>query len=171
MPPSWIERVERALILLEEVVSVALLAMVLGLMFAQVVARYVFEAPLFWSDEMGRYCYVWLAFIASAALVGKRAHIRIDLINRALGPRGQMAVEMLSTVIVIGTCLFLVQGSWAWLMTNVRPTSPALRMPLVYLYGVVWVSYGLMALHATLNLFLLATGRLAPQGDDLFEQT
>ena len=130
-PRHWTARLERALLFVEETVSVLLLAAVLGLMFVQVVARYLFDAPLFWSDELGRYCYVWMSFIAAIALVGRRAHIRIDLINRFFGPRGRRAVEMLATLIVVGTCLFMAQGSWEWLLTNVRPTSPALRMPLL----------------------------------------
>ncbi len=168
-PRHWTARLERALVVIEETTSVLLLAVVLGLMFVQVVARYVFAAPLFWSDEMGRYCYVWLSFIASIALVGRRGHIRIDLINRFLGARAQRGVEILATVIVIGTCAFLVQGSWDWLLTNIRPTSPALRMPLVWLYGVVWLSFGLMALHALYNLVLVVSGKLDPVAEESFE--
>lgn len=167
--PTWTDRTLRALATLEKVASVLLLATVLGLMFAQVVARYVFQAPLFWSDELARYCYVWLSYIAAIALVAQRDHIRIDLINRILGPRGRRSVEILAGLIVVGTCLLLVQGSWPWLMTNIRPTSPALRLPLVWLYGVVWVAFAAMALHALINLILLLTGRQEPDGAQAME--
>lgn len=168
-PRHWTAKLERALVISEEIVSVLLLAAVLGLMFVQVVARYVFEAPLFWSDELGRYCYVWMSFVAAITLVGRRSHIRIDLINRFLAERGRRAVDILANLIVIATCLFLVEGSWDWLLTNIRPTSPALRMPLVWLYGVVWFAFVMMALHALYNLVLLVAGKLDPAGEESFE--
>lgn len=167
--PHWTRRTIGALVTIEQITSVLLLVTVLGLMFAQVVARYVFQAPLFWSDELGRYCYVWMSYIAAIALVAQRSHIRIDLINSVLGPRGRRAVEILAGLIVVGTCVFLVQGSWPWLMTNIRPTSPALRLPLVWLYGVVWFAFAAMALHALINLILLAAGRQDPDTTQAIE--
>lgn len=166
---SWLERAQAALATFEEVASVLLLATILVLMFTQVIARYLFQAPLFWSDELGRYCYVWMSFVAATALIARRGHIRIDLINSLLGPRTRGAVDFLASLIVIGTCAYLVYGSWGWLMTTVRPTTPALRMPLVWLYGVVWLAFAAMALHALVNLLLTLSGRLGPEDEPAFE--
>ncbi|MEX2630328.1 MAG: TRAP transporter small permease [Tistlia sp.] len=166
---SGLERLLATLATFEEVASVLLLATILGLMFTQVIARYLFQAPLFWSDELGRYCYVWMSFVAATALVARRGHIRIDLINGLLGPRARSAVDHLSALIVIGTCAYFVFGSWDWLMTTLRPTTPALRMPLVWLYGVVWCAFLAMALHAVVNLALSLSGRQGPEDDPAFE--
>lgn len=166
---SLAEGIQSAAARVEEVASVLLLTAILGLMFTQVVARYIFQAPLFWSDELGRFCYVWMSFVAATAIVARRGHIRIDLVNALLGPRGRQAVDHLAGLIVIGTCAYLVVGSWDWLMTTLRPTTPALRMPLVWLYGVVWCAFGAMALHAAVNLALTVAGRLDPEDEPTFE--
>jgi TRAP-type transport system small permease protein len=142
----------RMLVTLERVASVLLLLAVLSLMSVQVVARYVFNAPFFWTDELARYCYVWLSFVAAVFLTAERDHIGIDLLDRLLSPRILRAVKILAGLIVIAACLLLVIGSWPWLMTTVRPTSSALRMPLVWLYGVVWVSFIMIAFHTAVNL-------------------
>jgi TRAP-type C4-dicarboxylate transport system permease small subunit len=167
--PSVLERVQRALATAEEVVSVILLATILILMFAQVVARYIFQAPFFWSDELARYCYVWMSFVAGAALIARRGHIRINIINDMLGPRGRAAVDHLATLIVIGTCAYFVLGSWNWLLTTARPTSPALRIPQIWIYGVVWSAFAIMALHATINLILSLRGQLSSEEEPAFE--
>lgn len=168
-PPPWLRSAIGALVIIEQVIGVLLLAVVLGLMFTQVVARYVFAAPLFWSDELARFSYVWMSYIAAVALMARRSHIRIDLIDGFLGTRGRLFVRIVADLIVIGTCVFIVLGSWNWLMTTIRPRSPALGMPLIWLYGVVWFAFAAMALHAFINLVLLITGRQEPEQDIGFE--
>lgn len=154
----WTETAVRALVTLEQVASVLLLVTILSLVFGQVIARYVFQSPWFWSDELARYAYVWLSFVSAIFVAARHGHIRIDLINRFLGRRGRLAVEGFAGLVVVATCLFLVHGSWDWLMTNVRPRSPALRLPMVWLYGVVWVAFLTMALHTLVDLIRLALG-------------
>jgi len=165
----WTETAMRALVTLEQVAGVLLLVTILSLVFGQVIARYVFQSPWFWSDELARYAYVWMSFIAAVFVAAGRGHIRIDLINRFLGPRGQRLVEILASLVVVGTCLFLVHGSWDWLMTNIRPRSPALRMPMVWLYGVVWAAFLAMALHSLVDLIRVALGLQDPAGGQLME--
>lgn len=142
----------KTLVTLERVASVVLLLTVLSLMSVQVVARYVFNAPFFWTDELARYCYVWLSFVAAIFLTAERNHIGIDLLDQLLSLRMLRAIKVVAGLIVIGACLLLVIGSWPWLMTTVRPTSSALRMPLIWLYGVVWISFIMIAFHTSINL-------------------
>jgi TRAP-type C4-dicarboxylate transport system permease small subunit len=160
--PSLPRQILRALVRAEKAVIVVLMVAILLLVVAQVVMRFVFQRPLFWSDELARYCYVWLSFIAAVAVTAGRTHIRIDVINYYLGPRGQRLVEMLAGLLVIGTCSVLVVGSWQWLMTTVRPVSPALGLPMVFVYGVVWLAFLAMALHSLVNLALFVTDREEP---------
>jgi TRAP-type transport system small permease protein len=160
--PSLPRRILRALVAAEKALGVALLFVILVLVVAQVVMRFVFERPLFWSDELARYCYVWLSFIAAVAVTAGRSHVRIDVINHFLPPLGQRLVELLASLVVIGTCTFLVYGSWEWLQTTIRPVSPALRLQMVYVYGVVWLAFAAMALHGIVNVALFLAGRQEP---------
>ena len=160
--PSLPRRCLRALVAAEKAAGVLLLFAILVLVVAQVVMRFVFERPLFWSDELARYCYVWLSFVAAVAVTAGRSHVRIDVINHFLPPRGRRLVELLASLVVIGTCAFLVYGSWEWLQTTIRPVSPALRLQMVYVYGAVWIALAAMALHSIVNLALVLAGREEP---------
>lgn len=159
--PSFPRRALRTLVAAEKGVSVALLLIILGLVVTQVVMRFVFHRPLFWSDELARYCYVWLSFIAAIAVTAERGHIQIDAINRFLPPGGRRFIELLANLIVIGTCVLLTYGSWKWLQSTIRPVSPALRLQMVYVYGVVWIAFAAMALHTVVNIALF----LADEGE------
>ena len=47
------------------------------LVFAQVVMRYVFHAPMSWSDEIAVYCMLWSVYLSASWAVRERAHIRV----------------------------------------------------------------------------------------------
>jgi TRAP-type transport system small permease protein len=160
--PSLPRRILRGVVTAEKAVIVVLMVAILLLVVTQVVMRFVFQRPLFWSDELARYCYVWLSFIAAVAVTAGRSHIRIDVINYYLGRRGQRFVELLAGLLVVGSCTVLVVGSWQWLMTTIRPVSPALGLQMVFVYGVVWLAFLAMALHSMVNLALFLLDREEP---------
>ena len=151
-PLIWLDRAE-------EWLSIGLLVVVLGAVFMQVVARYVFQAPLFWGDELARYSYVWMAFAAGAFVTGRRQHVRIGLLDNLLSPRNLRILECAAQLTIALTCLAVVVYSYEWLLKSARPKSSALRVPMIFLYGGVWLSFALMSLHSLVNLFYVATGR------------
>lgn len=67
---------------LEEFIAGFGLVVMAALVFLQVVMRYVFHAPMSWSDEIAVYCMVWSVYLSASWAVRERAHIRVlNLIN------------------------------------------------------------------------------------------
>ncbi|WP_162175124.1 TRAP transporter small permease [Fodinicurvata fenggangensis] len=150
----WLDRAE-------EFIAVALFGFILTIVFAQVLLRYVFDIPVFWIGELARYSYVWMAFVAGVFVTARRSHVKIDILDYLLGRRWTKLLECFATLCVTVACLVLVVGSWEWLMNTARPKSSALRMPMIYLYGVVWCAFLMMIIHSLINLFLVASGRVS----------
>ena len=73
---------------LEEVLAGACVLIMTGLVFLQVVMRYIFSAPMSWSDEIAVYAMLWSVYLSVSWAVRERAHIRvmnfIDLFPRAV---------------------------------------------------------------------------------------
>lgn len=157
-PRSALDRVLDVLVGIERAGAALLLLTIIGLIFGQVVARYVFGAPFYWSDELARYTYVWFSFVSAVFVAAQRHHIRVDLLHRFLTPRAGRLLDALAEFIVIGTCAVLVWGSWSWLLSNATPRSSALRLPMIWLYGVVWACFAAMALHNLVNLVRAVIG-------------
>lgn len=170
-PPAWLAKPLKVLDWLEETAASLLLVLVLLTVFMQVVARYLFAAPFYWGDELARYAYVWLAFLGGACIMGRRGHIGIGVIDTMVSPRVLKLLECLALLIIAGTCLALVWFSYPWLLRTARPTSSALRMPMIFLYGGVWTCFALMAFHSLIHFVLVATGRapVTPPQPDSYE--
>jgi len=161
-PVSLPRRLRRRLLAAEKVAATLLLVAVTSLVVLQVVARYVFDRPLFWTDELARYCYVWLAFVASIAVTAGRSDVVIDVIDRFVGARTLVGIKALAYLIVVFTCAWMVYGSFDWLLQTAKLKAPALGMPMIWLYVVVWLCFALMAVHAAANLAFLLAGREEP---------
>jgi TRAP-type transport system small permease protein len=144
----WVTR----LVAVERLLAASLLAAVLAIMGAQVVARYVFGAPLPWGEEAARFALVWLAFLAAAFVMAEGRHISVDVVSSRLGPRGKLGLECLSAGLVIAACLLLLVGGFRFVWFVAPVSSPALGIPMSWWYGSASFGLALMALHAALNL-------------------
>lgn len=121
----------------EKILSFILWAMVV-VMGVQVVARYIFNSSLSWSEELLRYLFIWLAFIGMSYCVKKGSHMRIDIVE-------QLVPSVKSTLIVIGDLCFLIFAAYMIgpgfsaieKLKDSGQTSPAAGIPMYIVYSVL----------------------------------
>ena len=83
---SFLEKVEENLLLFLLFVSVVVI-------FSQVVMRYVFQNSLSWSEELGRYLFIWLTWLSTGYAVRQKRHLRIEVLSDFLGEKKKLVVE------------------------------------------------------------------------------
>lgn len=62
------------------------LAVMVAVIFTQVVMRFVFNNSLSWSEEFARYLFVWFSWMGVSAGVKDNDHLKVDILAAALGP-------------------------------------------------------------------------------------
>ena len=87
--PAWPDRVLRGLDQLVTGLLLAAVAVMVGVVSAQVALRYGFNRSIDWADEIGRLAFVWSIFLAIPLGVRDGAHIGIDLLVDKLPAFGQ----------------------------------------------------------------------------------
>ena len=149
---SWIDYISLGI----SRVAMLLVAVIVTIMFLEVVLRYVFERPTLWVNEMSLWLGGMVYLLAGVYVMQQRGHIRIfivyDLVPRWL----QRVFDLLSTLFI---CLFsaaVVYGgfgeAWAKLMrwetfgTAWDPPIPATMKPLIL------ITVTLVAVQAVANL-------------------
>ncbi len=169
MSSGWKSAAERALgwlVRIEQAFAVALLAVLLIAMGAQVVARYVFGSPLSWSEEVARLAMIWLTFIAASFVAAKREHIAVDLYGagpafpEGAKPRPGFVGRCLarifdrrvaSAVVLLTTSLLLLGGlRFVWRVYPVG--SPSTGISKTIWYGAATVGLALISLHTLADL-------------------
>ncbi|MFW2369001.1 MAG: TRAP transporter small permease [Desulforhopalus sp.] len=77
-----------------------LMAAMVVIISAQVWYRFVLNDPLSWSEEAGRYLFVWISFIGAAAGVRYQVHLGIDLMDKLLSPKAYKWMVVLVNLII-----------------------------------------------------------------------
>ena len=70
----------------------------------EVVARYVFNAPTIWAEEMSRFFQVWAVYLGAAYVLRYRYLIRITLLTDHIGPLGRRIAEGFSLFVIAAVC-------------------------------------------------------------------
>jgi len=116
----------------------------------QVVARYVFNQPPIWTEELARFCQVWIVLLASSICVRKGSHLAVDYIGPALTPRVRRAVAVFTGGLIALYAAVVVVWGVRLLMLGLVQTSPAMQLNMGYVYLIFPVAGGLMFMEAIL---------------------
>ncbi len=128
----------------EFTIAQAILWFFVGLTSLQVIMRYVFDAPLQWPEELTQILLVWMTFIAAVGLSRQGLHIRVEIVENFLGPKGRNAMEALFNLMTILFMTALMIGGWAMYEQLSFERTPALRWKLNMIYAIVPLSAAAM---------------------------
>jgi TRAP-type transport system small permease protein len=126
---------------------IGLVSVMTLIVFLQVVYRYALKQPLYWSEEVARYLFVWISIVGAALGLQKRGHFGLDLFCRMLPARGRRFMEFL-IYLLMGLVVFviLVQGILLVEKTTLQD-SPAMGISMGWAYACLPVGAALMAIH------------------------
>ena len=124
------------------VISIAMICVTL----AQVIFRYVVAAPLPWSEEMARYCFVWIVFLGGALGLARGIHLGVDLFVNMLPPKLKRGLDICATLLIGAFASTVINASLPVLNMNMFQRSPALGVQMSWVYIAIPVSMGLIVL-------------------------
>ncbi len=137
----------RILVALETCAAGGLVITISVVVLLQVLMRYLFAQPNPWSEEVSRFCFIWLSLLGASLAVEHRTHFGFDQVTRKLPPRARKAVETLAGTVVLAFSLLLVATGIALVDLTMGQRSPALDLPMGLVHAAAPVSGVLMAIH------------------------
>ncbi len=151
---SWMDRISIGI----SRVAMFLIALIVCIMFYEVVMRYVFERPTLWVNEMSLWTAGGVYLLAGLYVMQQRGHIRIFILYDMVPRNWQRVFDTISAVLI---CLFaaaIIWGGfneayaklmrWETFGTAWDPPIPATMKPLVL------VTVTLIAIQTVMNLIV-----------------
>lgn len=117
-----------------ETAAAGALALMSALVIYQVGARYLFDSPPSWTEELARYLQVWLVLLAAPVCLRRGMHLAVDLLSPKLPPRLGTALRTGILLLVGFYGLALAFHSIRLLGVAALQTSPALGVSMLWPY-------------------------------------
>jgi TRAP-type C4-dicarboxylate transport system permease small subunit len=148
--------------LLQFLLTLLMMALVVPVAM-QILSRYTGIIPRFiWTEEIARFCFVWIVMIGAMIAVRDGTHFDVDLLPRSKRPR-IAALARLFVHVAIGATgvVFLVFG-YDFAVLGARQSSEIAGLPMVTIYiawpiaGLTWLLF--LAERAATDLRVLVRG-------------
>lgn len=155
-------RADNQLVRLERAIIFGLMIFLVVILTVQVLSRYVFNAPLDYTEEASRFGLIWLVFIGSAYAAYLNEHFVVRLLVDNIRFPGKSAYLLFIDLVVI---LFFVGlifygAKLAWKNPRVEP---ALNLSIGWAYMAIPVGCTLMVYH-----LLVAIVRVRVFGEETY---
>ncbi|MGA9102432.1 TRAP transporter small permease [Aeromicrobium sp.] len=140
-PPAWVSRIVRVVTAIELTIGALALLVIFFLVLVQAGQRYLPFEGWSWTGELARFSLVWLTFVVAGVLVTSDSHIALEMVDSVRSPLIRRVVRVISCLVVATIGVGLTAEAWELTMSQGVLKSPAMRMPMSWLYGISLIGF------------------------------
>jgi tripartite ATP-independent transporter DctM subunit len=132
----------------------------IAVLFSGVSARYLFQRPLIWSDELAGILFLWLAMLGAVVAFQRGEHMRMTAIVGMVRPRTRAFFEVLAVAAPLLFLALVLHPAYEFASDEIFVTTPALDISNLWRAAALPVGLGLMLAIALLRLASFGDWRL-----------
>jgi TRAP-type C4-dicarboxylate transport system permease small subunit len=120
--------------LIEHIIAI-LLALMVILVFSNVILRYGFNSGITVSEELSRWFFVWMIFLGAVVAIKERAHLGTDMLVSRLPAFGKKLCLVLTYSLMIYITALFFKGSLDQSIINLDVEAPVTGASVAWFYG------------------------------------
>ncbi len=153
--------IEIVLCKVEDIISTLLLMALVVVCMAQVIMRLFFNTSLPWAEEMSRYIFIFMVYLAGSICTREHDHIRVEILTDRLPPSIRKWVLLFADCIFLYILVMVTYHSFILAANGIRDkiTSAAMQIHLGYMYLIIPICFGLMSFHLMLDMIRQIFGK------------
>jgi TRAP-type C4-dicarboxylate transport system permease small subunit len=129
-----------------------LITLLMGLLMVpvtmQIVSRHIGLIPRYiWTEEIARFCFIWIILIGAMIAVRDGSHFAVDLLPDAKTNRGEAVRRLFVDFMVFLVAMIFIVWGWPLVKFGLLQTSEISELPMVTIYiawplaGVTWILF------------------------------
>jgi C4-dicarboxylate transporter DctQ subunit len=128
----------------------AIILIAIAINFANIVARYVFLAPLDWAEEVLVFLVIGGVCLGASAVTYDNRHLDMDLFAAAFPAKLRAVLEVVKIVALVGFSAFTAANAWTIvaIMAGNGQVSVTAGIPMTVPYAAFVLGFGLIAVSA-----------------------
>jgi TRAP-type C4-dicarboxylate transport system permease small subunit len=114
----------------------------------QILSRYTAIIPRYiWTEEIARFCFVWIILIGAMIAVRDNTHFDVDLLPPSTNPRVELGLSLLRSFLMIAVAVIFVRYGYDFAILGSRQRSEIASLPMLAIYiawpiaGVTWLLF------------------------------
>ena len=153
------------------VVIALCLAVMVVLVFGNVVMRYAFNSGITMSEELSRWLFVWMTFLGAIVALKEHGHLGTDMLVGRLGSVGKKICMGISQLLMLFVCVLLFKGAYEQAVIKWTSTSAVMEVSLSWVYfpGIIFAVLG--GLLIALDFIKLITGQMKDEELMMFQES
>jgi tripartite ATP-independent transporter DctM subunit len=135
-----------------EILAATLVAAEIVILFSGVVARYVVNHPLIWSDELASILFLWLAMLGAVIAFRRDEHMRMTAAVGSLPALTRATFDLFATCAALAFLLLIAWPAYQYAQEESFITTPALGLNNAWRAAALPSGIALMAVFAALRV-------------------
>jgi C4-dicarboxylate transporter, DctQ subunit len=133
---------------LERYLAIFFTAMMVFLLFVQVVSRYIINYSFTWTEEAAILCFILSIYTSATLAITRRQHLRLKILHSLVGPKTQKVLDIICNIVFAFVMLVLGKGMFTVLSNLYKYGAKYVTtgIPKYMVYGIVWVMFYLMVI-------------------------
>lgn len=136
---------------------VVLLVIMTVTMTMQVFFRFVLNTGLTWSDELSRYCMIYVTLLGMAMIVGDNEHIAIEVLDMFVSPAVLKWIRVLRVLFSLAFFVIVILSSFKSMAIAATNVSTSMGIPMTWIYGIFPVGFSLAILYGIVVFLKILT--------------
>lgn len=144
------EKISSFLFKIEKIIGQVMLAFLLLLIVVNILLRYIFNMPIFWSEEVSNALFIWIGFIGTAYALGNSSLISLTTLSDKFKGKSKVILDLIIDIIIVVFVVIMLYSSievWPFLMIT-----PALKIHEGIIFISVPISFALMVIHQLIKI-------------------
>jgi TRAP-type transport system small permease protein len=142
-----------------EGLMVAIMAIMVVLVFGNVLMRYAFNSGITVSEELSRWLFVWMTFMGAVVGLKEHGHLGTDMLIARLGRTGKRVCLVVAQLLMLWCTWLIFSGSLAQTRISWEVEAPVSGLSMAWVSGVGVVFAVLTAPILLRELWRTATGQ------------
>lgn len=121
----------------------------------QVIWRFLLKASLSWSEELLRYSFVWITFLAASVAVPVDGHVNVGLLIKKLKGNKKKSIIILNYIIcfIFSVCILFLAIKILNVLFVTGQKSAAMQIPMYILYLAIALSFFSMTFKYVVKIY------------------
>ncbi len=149
---GWLRRLDRPMGLLVEGPAALLVVAEAAILLTGVLARYVFHAPLVWTDELASMLFLWLAMLGAVLAFRRAEHMRMTALIAKARPAARAGLDTLALAASLAFLVLAIMPAINFVSEEAIVTTPAMEISNAWRAAALPTGLGLMIASALVQL-------------------